>query len=88
MTRQDRYQFLVDAFYKQNGNCCAGCDHWRFHNHLVGECTKSQLMPATTALEGMGIFNHTGAKGTSHALTKRDYVCGNFIDSFDWDSIK
>jgi hypothetical protein len=36
-----RKQAIVDAFYKQHGPCCAGCDWWRWHNTLVGECMRT-----------------------------------------------
>lgn len=44
----------------------------------------SQIMPTSIALEGVGIESHTGAKGTSHAITRHDYHCGKFKDSHDW----
>ncbi|MEC6833002.1 hypothetical protein VXS06_14640 [Photobacterium toruni] len=78
------HQQKADEFYKQNGKCCSGCDHWSMHNHFVGECLKSQLMPTSTALSGIGIKSCTIKESVSHALTKRDYVCSNFIDTYDW----
>lgn len=78
-------QKLADEFYKNNGNCCSGCDHWRFLNGAkVGECVKSNIMSLEDAYAGIGITSHSGSAGTSHALTKRYYVCGNFEDTFDW----
>ena len=34
----------IDKFYAENGACCAGCDHWRWHNSVVGDCTKTPLV--------------------------------------------
>ncbi len=84
MSKDEYYQSNADKFYQANGNCCAGCDHWRIINTKIGECTKSKLMSKTDAYAGIGITSHSYAIGSSHAITKIDYVCGLFEDTFEW----
>lgn len=85
--KESFYQNKVDEFYRENGKCCAGCDHWRFHNSFVGDCTKSQIMKPEDRLKMIGISGCTGVIGTGHAVTPREYVCALFEDTFDWDSL-
>lgn len=79
-------QRAVDQFYRLLGApCCAGCDWWRFYNSVVGECTRSAPVSGheRVAMLGMGSISvHTGA---GHIMTPRDHVCGEFIDTHDWD---
>jgi hypothetical protein len=80
-------QEAVDKFYWNNGKCCAGCDYWRHHNSVVGECTKSNLMSSRDRIQSTGIINATINIGGGHALTTREMMCGNFKDDFDWSSL-
>jgi len=72
---------LVIKFYKENGPCCSGCDHWRYFNNVMGECEKSNLMSMADRLSILGITHWTGPREAGKALTERGYHCGNFIDS-------
>lgn len=70
----------VDAFYAKHGPCCAGCDWWRFHNSLVGECIKSAPVSANERTAMLGITGVSMDIGAGHILTKRDHLCGDFSD--------
>jgi len=74
-------QKYVDHFYKKNGPCCAGCDWWRYHNSSIGECTKSAPVSASERLSMIGIESLSGDIGAGHILTKRDHLCGDFVDT-------
>lgn len=80
--RQKTTQAYVDAFYKKNGPCCAGCDWWRWLNSVVGECTRYAPNPAHNAAEGLGM--HAPTIQCSANLTKRDHICGEFKDEYPW----
>jgi hypothetical protein len=82
-SRQER----LDAFYFSNGPCCAGCDWWRSVNSLVGECRRSAPMAGAERFAMLGIAGASLKVGAGHALTRRDYVCGEFKDEFDWSSL-
>lgn len=87
-TKPEKTQRYVDAYYKQHGPCCAGCDWWRFNNSVVGECTKSPPVSADEAARFIGM-NSCSIKGSAgHVMTKRDHICGDFIDTYDWNSEK
>ena len=80
LSRQDRTQAIVDALYKAHGPCCAGCDWWRWHNALVGECIRT--VPAAGA-ERFGMLGITGSSlllEAGHIMTLREHVCGEFKD--------
>ena len=76
-----RQQAMIDEFYKQHGECCAGCDWWRWHNTAAGECIR------TAPVSGLDRFSMTGMTGLSitpnagHIVTLRDHVCGEFKDT-------
>lgn len=80
-------QTYVDKFYMKNGKCCAGCDHWRHFGSTVGECANSKIVPENERASMLDFKNITYDIGAGHALTKRDYVCGQFKDTFDWKSL-
>jgi hypothetical protein len=80
-------QKFVDEFYKNNDDCCAGCDSWRFINSIIGECIKSSPVSST---ERMGMIDIQSASITpcpGHVITKRDHVCGDFVDSYKWEAV-
>lgn len=85
----DNYQeqMMIDKFYFKNGDCCAGCDHWRHDGSIVGECTLSKILPASERASLLHFKGVSMNMGAGHALTRRDYVCGNFKDDFDWGSL-
>lgn len=73
-------QKSIDAFYKKNGDCCAGCDWWHWINSVVGNCTKSDPVSERERLGMLNIENCSLNVGAGHVLTKRDHVCGDFKD--------
>lgn len=77
-------QALVDAYYLRHGPCCAGCDHWRYFNSSIGECLKSRIAPASERVAMIGIVNLSMNVGAGHAFTWRNHVCGNFVDTYEW----
>lgn len=82
------WQENVDRFYFGLGRpCCAGCDWWRSLSPLVGDCTKSKLVGGVERWDALGIDRCSLRLPAGHVITKRDYVCGNFKDDFDWSSL-
>lgn len=84
----DERQAILDAFYWQNGPCCAGCDWWRSLNALAGECTRSAPAPAVERGAMIGISDGCSLSiGAGHTLTTREHRCGEFADAFDWSAL-
>lgn len=79
MSKQ-RTQARIDAFYAEHGPCCAGCDWWRWHNSVAGECIR------TAPVSGIERFAMLGVRGSSlppdagHIMTPREHLCGEFKD--------
>jgi hypothetical protein len=72
----------VEGFYVKHGKCCAGCDNWRYFSATIGECVKSNLMGHEDRISLLGFKLYTGPKvEAEHAITPRDFLCGNFHDS-------
>lgn len=83
----EEQQESVDRFYVKHGPCCAGCDHWRSINSLVGECHASPPVgddERTAMLEFIGC---SLARAAGHIMTSRDHCCAAFQDDFDWTSL-
>ena len=80
----DRKQKCVDDFYRKHGPCCAGCDHWRYINVVVGECTKSAPVSGAERASMLGYESCSLSIDAGHILTQRDHVCGDFLDTHDW----
>lgn len=80
MIKKPSVQFLVDAFYKQHGPCCAGCDWWRYYNSTVGDCTRRAPVQASERTAMLGMRVCTLSIGAGHIMTRRDHVCGDFQD--------
>lgn len=80
LSRQERTQARVDAFHKEHGPCCAGCDWWRWHNSLVGECIKSAPVASAERFAMLGIESSSLTPGAGHIMTPREHVCGEFKD--------
>lgn len=78
---------LLDKFYFKTGPCCAGCDYWRYHNALYGECVRSPKVSAADSMASLGISSISGNLGAGHVITRRDEWCGEFKDEFDWQSL-
>ena len=75
---EEEKQRHIDRFYRDNGECCAGCDSWRWHNTAIGECIKSQMVAGSERTELESISMPVAA---GHVFTSRDYYCGNFSDN-------
>mgnify|MGYP003365641348 CR=1 FL=1 len=85
MSKDNMTQKRVDNFYKQNGKCCAGCDHWGWITAMIGECGKSPLVSASERISLLNIEGLSLDVGAGKIMTERDYCCGNFIDTYDWE---
>lgn len=79
-------QRFIDDFYKSHGDCCAGCDHWQWHNTAVGDCTKSAPVSSRERHSMLGVTGCSSEPSAGHILTKRDHVCGDFIDTHEWSN--
>lgn len=77
-------QDFIDRYYKNHGPCCAGCDWWRWHNAMVGDCTKNAPVCGEERHAMLGIESCSLEMGAGHILTERDHLCGDFIDTHDW----
>lgn len=74
-------QSIVDAFYKQHGQCCAGCDWWRWHNSVAGECIRTAPVSGAERFAMLGMTGLSIEPGAGHVATLRGHVCGEFIDT-------
>jgi hypothetical protein len=86
MTETER-QELIDAYYHAHGPCCAGCDWWRSLNAFAGLCTRTAPIAGRDRGAMLGIESSSLKVGAGHAFTKRDHVCGEFRDNFDWTTL-
>jgi len=75
-----RKQEIIDAFYKQHGQCCAGCDWWRWYNSAVGECIRTAPVCGAERFAMIGMAGSSLAPDAGHIMTLRDHVCGEFRD--------
>lgn len=80
LSRQERTQAIVDSFYKTHGPCCAGCDWWRWHNSLVGECVRTAPTTGEDRYAMLGVTGCSLTLGAGHIMTPREHVCGEFKD--------
>lgn len=81
----ERTQRAVDRFYHQYGKCCAGCDHWRWLNSSVGECTRTAPVSGEERMKMLGMRSLSQPAEPGHIVTRRDHVCGEFVDTYDWE---
>lgn len=72
-----------DDFYKNNGDCCAGCDYWRWFNSRVGECVRFPPNQSHDAAAGLGM-ECCSLQSTAN-MTSREHWCGEFKDTYDWE---
>lgn len=80
MSRHARVQANVDAFYAAHGPCCAGCDWWRWHNSLAGECIKTAPTSGIERFAMLGATSYSLSPGAGHIMTLRNHLCGEFRD--------
>ena len=74
-------QAIVDAFYIKHGPCCAGCDWWRWHNTVVGECIRTAPVAGTERVAMLRVTGTSLPIGAGHIMTYREHVCGEFRDT-------
>jgi len=79
------YQKFIDDCYLKNGKCCAGCDHWAWHNSTVGDCTKSAPVSSEDRISMLNMEATSIKVNAGHIVTKRDHLCGYFVDTYDCD---
>lgn len=75
----------IDRFYNRHGPCCAGCDHWRWLNSMAGECTRSAPVSGAEAISMLGMESPSLLPEAGHVITRRDHICGEFVDTYDWE---
>jgi hypothetical protein len=78
--KAERTQAIVDAFYAQHGPCCAGCDWWRWHNSVAGECIRSAPVAGAERFAMLGMSYCSLPLEAGHVMTLRDHYCGEFRD--------
>ena len=76
-----RQQAIVDAFYERHGPRCAGCDWWRWHNTLVGECIKTVPVSGSERYALLKITSSSLPLEVGHIMTPREHYCGEFRDT-------
>ena len=77
---EHRAQQSIDSFYLSHGKCCAGCDWWRWHTPYIGDCTKSAPVSGLERYSMLGMENISVSIPAGHIVTRRDHVCGDFVD--------
>lgn len=82
--REISIQAGIDAFYLKNGPCCAGCDWWRWHNSVAGECTRTAPVSGVARVALLGVTWTSYPVGAGHIMTPRGHLCGEFRDTHDW----
>lgn len=76
-----RKQAILDTFYQQHGPCCAGCDWWRWHNTVAGECIRTVPVSGADRYAMLGINWSSLIPDAGHIMTPRDHLCGEFRDT-------
>lgn len=80
LSLDEQQRDCVDKFYADNGPCCAGCDWWRYHNSLVGDCTKAAPVSGNERIGMLGIQGSTLPLEAGFPMTPRENLCGDFRD--------
>lgn len=81
MSRGERTQEIIDAFYAAHGPCCAGCDWWRWYNSCAGACIRSAPVSGSERISMLGVSYTSLPLGAGHIMTTREHVCGEFRDT-------
>lgn len=79
--KQRKTQNAIDSFYLNHGDCCAGCDHWRWFNSVTGECIRAAPVSGSERLGLISVSSVSVNIEAGHIMTNRDHVCGDFFDS-------
>ena len=80
-TREERNQAILDQFYLDHGPCCAGCDWWRWHNSVAGECIRTVPVAGYERFALLGVTWTSCPIKAGHIMTPREHMCGEFFDS-------
>lgn len=80
-TREERNQAILDQFYLDHGPCCAGCDWWRWHNSVAGECIRTVPVAGHERFALLGVTWTSYPIKAGHIMTPREHMCGEFFDS-------
>lgn len=80
-------QECLDRLYWKQGPCCAGCDHWRHLNALVGECCKEGLPNLALGRRRMSLIRGLSNAIIRNAITARHDHCVSFVDGFPWEAM-
>ena len=80
MSNKDRVQAIIDAYAEKHGPCCAGCDWWRWHNSVAGECIRTAPVSGAERAAMLGITWISCPIPAGHIMTPRDHYCGDFKD--------
>ncbi len=81
------YQMHCDTLYWQNGQCCAGCDHWRSDMGNMGECVANGILPGEDVMRSIGIAQSSHPFAPGFPQTRALDHCGKFKDDFDWSTL-
>lgn len=87
---QNPLQAWCDSMYADIGPCCAGCDWWRSAYFQAGECTRSAPVSGNSerwylVMGEVTFFDLPETSG--HIMTPPQYRCGEFKDTFDWQTL-
>lgn len=74
-------QDIIDRFAAEHGPCCAGCEYWRWHNTVVGECLRAAPVASGDRVALLGMMGCSAPIGAGHIMTPREHWCGEFVDS-------
>jgi len=76
----DIKQLEINRYADKHNPCCAGCDWWRWHNPVVGDCTKSAPVSGGERFALLGITWTSLPPEAGHVMTPRHHKCGDFKD--------
>lgn len=71
-------QAIIDQFAAEHGPCCAGCDYWRWHNSVVGDCLRTAPVAWHDRVALLGMTGCSAPIGSGHIMTPREHWCGEF----------
>ena len=78
---KEQTQAIIDAYADKHSPCCAGCDWWRWHNSVAGECICTAPVSGAERAAMLGITWISCPIPAGHIMTPRDHYCGDFKDS-------
>ena len=81
------YQQTCDSIYWKEGQCCAGCDHWKSDMALSGRCAAAPIMSGEDVIKSLGWSWSTYTPPPGHPFMDARDSCGAFTDNFDWSTL-